>query len=63
MLKLNCGIMALLLLLVAGVGAESKYVAKASHLGSYSIAVSCTNGADPTVAGKVGDALIVSCGK
>lgn len=42
--------------------AERKYYCKASHLGAGAVAVSCLNGGDPTVAGRVADSLIVSCG-
>lgn len=47
----------------AGIGQYSerpKNVAKATHLGMYEVAVTCTNGADPT-AFKHGDMLIISC--
>lgn len=53
-----------LLFALAGLGysAERKYYCKASHLGAGAVAISCLNGGDPTVAGRVADSLIVSCG-
>lgn len=41
---------------------EPKYICKTSHLGPMSVAVTCLNGADPTGT-KVGDTLIISCGR
>ena len=41
---------------------KPKNICKATHLNPMSIAVSCTNGSDPT-GRKVDEVLIISCGK
>lgn len=43
--------------------AESKYICKVAHLGTNDIAVTCTNGADPTGKKISGNVLLISCGK
>lgn len=43
-----------------GMQERQKNVCKATHLGPYSVAISCTDGADPT-GKKLGDTLIISC--
>jgi hypothetical protein len=46
-------------------GAQSerpKNICKATHLGIYTVAISCTNGSDPT-GRKLGETLLISCGK
>jgi hypothetical protein len=53
------------LLAVFAVGAyatATKYIYKLSRLSESEVGISCQNGGDPTVT-KVGDTLIVSCGK
>jgi hypothetical protein len=54
------------LLAVFALGAYAKdkveYIYKLSRLSVSEVGVSCQNGGDPTVT-KVGDTLIVSCGK
>lgn len=52
-----------LLILGGSLYAESKYYIKATHLGPGAVAVSCQNEGDPTIAGRLGGALIVSCGR
>jgi hypothetical protein len=44
------------------VAAESKYICKVAHLGTHTVAITCTNGSDPT-GKKDGDILFISCGK
>ena len=39
-----------------------KYICKSTHLGVNAVAITCLNGADPTGT-KVGNTLIISCGK
>lgn len=50
------------IVLSALVMAESKYICKVAHLGTNTVAITCTNGADPT-GRKEGDILLISCGK
>ena len=49
-----------LVLVVAAMATESKYICKAVHIGTSAIAVTCTNGADPT-GNTTGNVLIISC--
>ena len=42
--------------------AESKYVLSSKRLSSTEVALSCSNGADPT-GQKVGQTVIISCGR
>lgn len=53
---------AILLLSAAVFCTESKYILVSKRVSSGAVAISCTNGADPTGT-TVGDALIISCGK
>lgn len=55
-------VLALLTILVGGLVAETKYILNAKRLSSTEEALSCNNGADPTGT-KVGNTLIISCGK
>jgi hypothetical protein len=41
---------------------RAKSICKTSHIGINAVAISCTNGADPT-GNKFGNVLIISCGK
>jgi len=42
--------------------AKTKYIYKLSRLSESEVGISCQNGGDPTGT-KVGDTLIISCGK
>lgn len=54
---------AALVLLAMIVGqAESKYILSSKRLSSTEVALSCSNGADPT-GRKIGETVIISCGK
>ncbi len=50
------------LLLTAALAAEQKYVLNAKRLSSTEFALVCNNGGDPTGT-KIGNTLIISCGK
>ena len=52
----------ILSLLASSYGSRPESIIKISHLSDTAIAVSCKNGADPTVSNKFGDVLIVTCG-
>jgi hypothetical protein len=52
----------ILSLLASSYGPRPESIIKTSHLSSTEIAVSCKNGADPT-GQKIGDVLLISCGK
>lgn len=57
------GTLLFLTLLASSVTAsESKVVCKTSRLGPYAVAITCTNGSDVT-GRKLGDVLVISCGK
>lgn len=59
-------IVAMAVLAIVPSGAQSerpKNICKAVHLGTRDVAVSCLDGADPTVKGNTSGFLIVSCGK
>ena len=53
---------ATILLALFAANAESKYVINSKRLSTREVAISCNNGGDPTGM-KVGDTLIISCGK
>ena len=55
-------VLAILILSALAVGAEQKYVLSAKRLSTTEEAISCNNGGDPTGT-KIGDTLIISCGK
>lgn len=51
------------LLLAVGIAtAESKFILNAKRLSTGEIGITCANGGDPT-GQKIGDVLIISCGK
>jgi hypothetical protein len=50
------------LLFASALLAESKYILNAKRLSSTEEAISCSNGADPTGV-KVGNTLVISCGR
>jgi len=51
-------------LLLAGIAVAERLpsIIHVSHLGDATVAVTCKNGADPT-GNKVGEVLLISCGK
>jgi len=55
-------IITLLILMGLALGTESKYVLNYKRLSTREIGISCANGGDPAGT-KVGDTLIISCGK
>lgn len=55
-------IAAILILAAFALGTESKWVLNYKRLSTREIGISCNNGGDPTGT-KVGDTLIISCGK
>jgi hypothetical protein len=42
--------------------AESRYVIKSTHVGNAAVAITCTNGGDPTGKMLDGNVLLISCG-
>jgi hypothetical protein len=54
--------LALVLFAGAVCGAESKYILTTKRLSSTEVGLSCSNGADPT-GRKIGNTVIISCGK
>jgi hypothetical protein len=62
MTKKLCIVLAGMILLVTLAWGEGKYVLASKRLSSTEVAVSCANGADPT-GQKIGNTLIISCGK
>jgi hypothetical protein len=55
-------LLAVALLLASGSQASSKYILGAKRLSTTEIAISCSNGGDPT--GQIiGQTLIISCGQ
>jgi hypothetical protein len=55
-------VLAGVMLFVTVAWGEGKYVLASKRLSSTEVAVSCANGADPT-GQKIGNTLIISCGK
>jgi hypothetical protein len=53
-----------LLIMVCGaaMAAESKFILATKRINSSDVAITCNNGGDPTGT-KIGDTLIISCGK
>lgn len=61
-MRILIGLTAVLILAVAGLAAEVKTIYKVHRFNASEIGISCQNGADPT-GRKVGDIVIISCGR
>ena len=62
MKRITITLVTILGLASAALAARQEYIIKSTRLGVSAVAITCTNGADPTGT-KNGDVLIISCGK